>query len=423
MGQSNIEIISVSNCLSKDLNIPEYQRPYKWGVHNITDLLLDIEHAISEKRLYTDFKYRVGTVILHKDGNNLRIVDGQQRIISLTLLNHYLDATFDNSILSTKFTDNTTLKHINENYHCIKEWFSLRIKDEKTAFINAMKDILEVVIIYVDKESEAFQLFDSQNTRGRALDPHDLLKAYHLREMQGNTYDMEYAVNKWEEKDMAKIRELFCDYLFPIWNWSRGRKTWAFTDKDIDTYKGVSIDCPYTFARRTYKAMPYFQITEPFVSGSDFFEMVEHYLQLMKIIESELTSKSEFDEIRPYLEMNNCSIGMKHVRKLYKASILLYYDRFHELDPLALKKLFMWAFMLRIELNNLSFDSINKYAIGDGIFNNKPVFSMITQARKHTEIGNTIINIPNSKELSYNNCVEERHMLHELLTNMKHKGF
>ena len=48
---------------------------------------------------------------------------------------------------------------------------------------------------------------------------------------------------------------------------------------------------------------------------------------------------------------------------------------------------------------------------------------MITQARKHTEIGNTIINIPNSKELSYNNCVEERQMLRELLTNMKHKGF
>lgn len=423
MKQDNPQIISVSNCLRENLSIPEYQRPYKWGVQNITDLLLDIEHAISENRLYTDFKYRVGTVILHKDGNTLYVVDGQQRIISLTLLNHYLDAKFDNSILSTKFTDNTTLKHINENYHCIKEWFSLRTQDEKTAFINAMKDILEVVIIYVDKESEAFQLFDSQNTRGRALDPHDLLKAYHLREMQGNTYDMEYAVNKWEEKDMAKIRELFCDYLFPIWNWSRGRKTWEFTDKDIDTYKGVSIDCPYTFARRTYKAMPYFQITEPFVSGSDFFEMVDHYLQLMKIIESELTSKSEFDEIRPYLEMNNCSIGMKHVRKLYKASILLYYDRFHEFDPLALKKLFMWAFMLRIELNNLSFDSINKYAIGDGIFNNKPVFSMITQARKHTEIGNTIINIPNSKELSYNNCVEERQMLHELLTNMKHKGF
>ena len=284
-----------------------------------------------------------------------------------------------------------------------------------------MKDILEVVIIYVDKESEAFQLFDSQNTRGRALDPHDLLKAYHLREMRGSTYDMEYAVNKWEEKNVAQIRELFRDYLFPVWNWSRGRKTWTFTDKDIDTYKGVSIDCPYTFARRTYKAMPYFQITEPFVAGSDFFEMVDHYLQLMRNIESELRKKDDFAEIRHFLEEKHCSIGMKHVRKLFKAAILLYYDRFHQLDPLALKKLFMWAFMLRIELDNLSFDSVNKYAVGDGINNSIPIFSLITQARKHVEIGNIIINIP--EELSCRNCVEERNMLHKLLDNMKHKGF
>lgn len=191
MEQNKIEIISVSNCLRKNLSIPEYQRPYKWGVQNITDLLLDIEHAISEHRLYTDFKYRIGTIILHKDGNTLHVVDGQQRIISLTLLNHYIDAEFDNSILQDKFTDNITLRHINENYQCIKEWFSLRQNEEIEAFMNAMKDILEVVIIYVDKESEAFQLFDSQNTRGRALDPHDLLKAYHLREMRGNPYDMQ----------------------------------------------------------------------------------------------------------------------------------------------------------------------------------------------------------------------------------------
>ena len=64
-----------------------------------------------------------------------------------------------------------------------------------------------MVVIQVGKESEAFQLFDSQNTRGRALDPHDLLKAYHLREMQNDKYEMEYAVTKWEAKDGAKIRE------------------------------------------------------------------------------------------------------------------------------------------------------------------------------------------------------------------------
>ncbi|MDD5974533.1 MAG: DUF262 domain-containing protein [Bacteroidales bacterium] len=419
--QNKIEIKSVNDCLRYNLNIPEYQRPYKWSVHNITDLLLDIEHAINESRLYTNFKYRVGTVILHKDGNALNVVDGQQRMISLTLLNYYLDPTFDNSILNNKFTDNITLRHINENYQCIKEWFSLRTIDEKGAFIKAMKNILEVVVIYVDKEAEAFQLFDSQNTRGRALDPHDLLKAYHLREMYGNTYDMECAVNKWEEKDVSKIRELFRDYLFPIWNWSRGRKTWEFTDKDIDTYKGVSIDSTYTFARRTYKAMPYFQITEPFVAGSDFFEMVDHYLQLLKNIESELRKKEDFSEMRQFLEDKHCSVGMKHVRGLYKAAILLYYDRFHILDPLALKKIFMWAFILRVELENISLDSVNKYAVEDRIHNSMPIFAMITQARKHTEIGNIIIKIPES--VPGRHCLEERNELLKFLKNMKLKGF
>lgn len=417
MENNRIEIISVSDCLGKELGIPEYQRPYKWGVQNITDLLLDIEHAISEKRLYSNFKYRVGTIILHKDGNILQIVDGQQRMISLTLLNSYLDAAFNNNILSTISTNSTTLRNVHQNYQCIKEWFSLRTDDMKSTFISALKDILEVVVIYVGKESEAFQLFDSQNTRGRALDPHDLLKAYHLREMQSCPYDMEYAVNKWEAKDVAKIRELFCDYLFPIWNWSRGRKTWSFTDKDIDSYKGVSVDSPYTFAHRTYKAMPCFQITEPFVAGGDFFEMVDHYLRLMSNIEAELSNSTNLADIRPYFEKGQYSIGLKHVRKLYKASLLLYYDRFNMLDALALKKLFMWAFMLRIELDRLSFDSVNKYAVGDGINNGLPMFSIISQARKHTEISNIIINIP--EEMPDRNCMEERRKLYRLLKNMK----
>lgn len=417
MENKTIEIISVGECLSKNIDIPEYQRPYKWSVKNITDLLSDIEHAISEKRMYSDFKYRIGTVILHRECEELNIVDGQQRMISLSLLNYYLNKNFDNSILRTKFTDQTTLKNIQQNYQCIKEWFSLRNDEEKSSFINAMLEILEVVVVYVQEEYEAFQLFDSQNTRGRALDPHDLLKAYHLREMHNDTYDMEYAVNKWESKNMAKIRELFSDYLFPICNWSRGRRTWNFTDKEIDTYKGVSYDCRYTFALRAGKAMPYFQITEPFIAGVDFFNMVDHYLKLIKNIESELCNNKDLAKFQSYFEKRDCSIGMKHVRKLYKAALLLYYDRFHILDPLSLKKLFMWAFMLRIELENLSFESINKYSIGDGIYNNLPIFSIISQAWRHTDIGNLIINIPDTIECR--NCREERTNLHKLLKELK----
>lgn len=417
MRKDTIEIISVYDCLRKNLGVPKYQRPYKWDVKNVTDLLLDIEHAIDERKLYADFKYRVGTIILHRDDDSFQIVDGQQRIISLTLLNCYLDADFNNSILQNLFYDNITFNHIHNNFQCIKEWFSLRNEEDKSSFIDALKNILEVVVIYVEKESEAFQLFDSQNTRGRALDPHDLLKAYHLREMHNDSSDMENAVNNWETKEVTKIRELFSDYLFPIWNWSRGFKTWNFTDKDIDTYKGVSIDCPYTFARRTYKAMPCFQITEPFISGNDFFEMVNHYLQMLQHIEVVWMNSQSWKALCNCFENGRSSIGIKHVIKLYKAAVLLYYDRFHNLDKLSLKKLFLWAFMLRIELDNLSFDSINKYAIGNGMSNSISIFSVISQARKHTDISNLIIEFPT--EPNFRNCKYERTKLLELLKNMK----
>ena len=62
--------------------------------------------------------------------------------------------------------------------------------DENTDHIRDMKRLrdfiekqCELIVVITDDVSEAFQFFDSQNARGKALYPHDLLKAYHLREM------------------------------------------------------------------------------------------------------------------------------------------------------------------------------------------------------------------------------------------------
>ena len=75
------KIEKVINFLTqKNLKIPEYQRPYKWGIKNINQLIDDI-------LLFNDKKsYRLGTVVLHRDEDNLFIVDGQQRTITLFLI-------------------------------------------------------------------------------------------------------------------------------------------------------------------------------------------------------------------------------------------------------------------------------------------------------------------------------------------------
>ena len=416
--QNRIDIISVSECLQLNFSIPEYQRPYKWSVQSIDDMLWDINNSVQQSFSYSNYRYRIGTIILHKTDDVLNVVDGQQRLISLTLISKYLDNNYDNAILRNMFYDKITQKHIHDNYIHIKEWFSLRDKDIKESFKKAFQDILELVVIQVGRESEAFQLFDSQNTRGRALDPHDLLKAFHLREMQNDKYEMEYAVTKWEAKDVYKIRELFSAYLFPIWNWSRGTKTWKFTDHDIDTYKGIPSNSTYTYARRAGKASPYFQLTEPFIAGSDFFDLVDHYLRTLENIKHELATNPVFELLRPFcLPQKHSSAGLTHVRNLFFAVVFYYYDKFHNMDELSIKKLFMWSFMLRMDLSNLGADSVNKYAIGEwsGNYTNYiPVFSKISLARLHTEIGNLQIEID-----ARNLDTDEQKNLYELLKKMR----
>ena len=76
------QIWSIDKLLGMNLIIPDYQRPYKWTDKNITELILDIQKSIEESRKYANFKYRIGTVILHINKNNeYEIVDGQQRIL------------------------------------------------------------------------------------------------------------------------------------------------------------------------------------------------------------------------------------------------------------------------------------------------------------------------------------------------------
>ena len=406
------EIKSINELLKMEIDIPDYQRPYKWTIQNIEELLGDISTAINQAGLYrTPFKYRVGTIILHENEHGIfDVVDGQQRIISLLLIKQCIETGVKCPISKKKFSNKITQTNIHDNYMFIREWFSLKNKDDKKNFIRAFDEILEVVVISVEKVSEAFQLFDSQNTRGKSLDPHDLLKAYHLREMKKYPYEMEHAVTKWESKDTNQIRELFDLFLFPVWNWSRGLKSKPFTAKEIDTYKGIPESSTYSYARRASKAMPCFQITETFISGNDFFEMVDHYLYLIHDIKKEIFNNQDFAEIKSIIcngkevssikEMDSVkygSAGFVYARNLFYCALLCYYDKFHNFDEMAVKKLFTWPFMIRVDMENLGFDSINKYAIGDDdnsrYTNAVAMFSKISFARLHNEISSLQIKV------------------------------
>ena len=90
------------------------------------------------------------------------------------------------------------------------------------------------------------------------------------------------------------------------------------------------------------------------------------------------------------------SAGFSYTRNLFYCALLCYYDKFHNFDEMAVKKLFTWALMVRVDMENLGFDSINKYAIGEdnGRYTNViPMFSKISFARMHQEISSLQIKV------------------------------
>ena len=83
------EIIKLGDVYRLNLKIPEYQRPYKWTEKNVNNLIDDI---ISNK---DKSEYRLGTLVLHLFDQNLDIVDGQQRIVTLMLILYALSENYE----------------------------------------------------------------------------------------------------------------------------------------------------------------------------------------------------------------------------------------------------------------------------------------------------------------------------------------
>ena len=93
---------------------PPYQRPYEWTPQNVRTLLEDLLHFQQEKA----HGYRLGCIILRrKEKEELEIVDGQQRLVTLWLIRHYLKITTESNTfdaIGNFYLDDATSKKLTE---------------------------------------------------------------------------------------------------------------------------------------------------------------------------------------------------------------------------------------------------------------------------------------------------------------------
>ncbi|WP_223508171.1 MULTISPECIES: DUF262 domain-containing protein [unclassified Pseudomonas] len=408
------KIISVYELLMDSaLDVPQYQRPYKWTGKNINQLFSDI--AIHKDKS----AYRLGTIVFHQDGKTKNIVDGQQRTISLLLAARALIQRskekklerndlqkrlieLEQKMVNPSFSSKISQKNIHSNYLEVARIVSRA--DFTEAHIDFFLNKCQVVAVALNDVSEAFQFFDSQNARGRDLEPHDLLKAYHLREFSPRDEQLKAAtVARWESSDTKELATLFSQYLYRIRNWSKGVSARYFSKDDSDLFKGVNIDtvASYPYVEQLRIAHHFvdnyngqyerkidsrelgfpFHLDQIIINGRRFFELISHYQGKVARISAESWNGHELvgtEGLDGYAQtimntLNSYSArtrtGDCYVRAMFDCLLIYFIDKFGHADiSRAIEKIFIWAYSLRLQMQVVQLASMDNHVLKNNLF-------------------------------------------------------
>lgn len=254
----NTETPSLENLFASDKTyiVPKYQRNYSWNEEQWEDLWLDIEEL--QNSTHPHF---MGSIVLQEieSKNKVDIIDGQQRLTTLTILIVAVLHNIEELVKSGKDTEfnkerieifekkylgyknpttlnivpKLSLNHTNNNFfthYIVKriepsaaqlrnedssnqlmfkafEFFKKKIKErivsdngeEFAEYIGNIGSQLKFIQIAVQNELDAYTLFETLNARGVELTSADLLKNYLFNLLKSNENEIKLADNKWKE--------------------------------------------------------------------------------------------------------------------------------------------------------------------------------------------------------------------------------
>lgn len=430
MGNINAEIKKVANLLEQKLEIPHYQRPYRWTAVNVYQLLNDIHLSWKQGKK----SYRVGSVILHKvNSNMLHIVDGQQRITTILLLFKALESPLSENLLNTlDYNHSASVNSILENFKTIQHWIKETITTEKGEYLTYITKHCEFVEIKVEDLSEAFQMFDTQNGRGKELKAYNLLKAYHIRAMEMNTFEEKIdcdrnwenttrflSTNKKKNKEMDLLEHLFTEQIYRTRLWSRKSASGRFNKSKIAEFKGFTIskhqqlDFPFQnsalmqhiiqkyldsmgtqvrgiqsrFKHLQVDAInPFTSINQDFINGKNFFEYINTYSEIYKHL-FEYDNPLVLPEFKKFYNLYCMNYhgserdGDSYLLELYKSLVFILFDKFGEEGVSKFYKT-IYGLVYRIRLEKIQV----RYATVDEFPRENRVFFRIQQAKNYSDL-------------------------------------
>ena len=215
------QLIKEQEQTGKKFLVPSYQRGYRWQQVNVSDLLNDhCEFIHSDKTVYS-----LQPLVVYSSGDNTyHVVDGQQRLTTITILLGYLGITqIEIDYESRKGQQvnryseehkNIDQHHVNQAYLTIKNWFEIKHPEEKEPFKQLLADCLNkrVKFIWYCTTDDEVATFIRLNKNKISLTNAELIKAMLLKE--GNFSEDSILFQKSIAIEWNKIENTFNDEAF-----------------------------------------------------------------------------------------------------------------------------------------------------------------------------------------------------------------
>lgn len=213
-------------------SIDYYQREYRWETKQVHELINDLtgvflgeyEPGISRSKVKEFPHYFLGSIIISQKAGESFIVDGQQRLTSLTLMlillrnlqrerkdavdvgglifsEQYGEKTFNlavderarcmEALFEGKPFDTTgqseSVQNIHKRYQDMEAYFPAELQEEALPyFADWLIEKVYLVEISAYSDEDAYTIFETMNDRGLSLSPTDMLKGYLLANMDSS---------------------------------------------------------------------------------------------------------------------------------------------------------------------------------------------------------------------------------------------
>lgn len=366
--------------------IPEYQRPYIWKERHVSKLLTDL---VTYKNNTTANKplYYLGSIIIHHDGNNFKIIDGQQRVTTMLILQ---SLAFNQVYSNITYHSPVTVDNIKYNHNFLKAIFEKRLPDFQHISTNDIVDYSQINVTLVITKSEdlAYTFFETQNTGGVRLTGTDIAKAHHLRAIDCKKM-VAHQAKKWESISAQQVQSSVINLIkIRFWN-NRSWNTFPFYRDEVSIKETLIEELTentkhtkedichyYTIVKKeegksyVINESDYRQIRQPLYDGKNFMDYVNEYVELHQVLfvkNDDYRISDDFYKFRD--QLLHGKDGTIFLKELMEIALIAYVSRFGFSRLLEFSLwIYRMVYSMRVSFDrNVREDSIFKFVYNNSL--------------------------------------------------------